>query len=56
MDAIATCENGEDQINEHSSSYPMYLWNWIYALVQEKFFINAIPLIWKSLEINPLDA
>ena len=34
----------------------MFLRNWIFALVQEKYFLDAIVRIWESLEINPLDA
>ena len=33
----------------------MYLRNWTYALIQEKFFVDAILNIRKAIEIDPID-
>lgn len=33
----------------------MYLRNWTYALVQEKYFVDAIHNIRKSIELDPVD-
>lgn len=33
----------------------MYLRNWTYALIKEKFFVDAIVNIRKAIEINPKD-
>ena len=33
----------------------MYLRNWTYALIKEKYFVDAILNIRKAIEINPKD-
>ncbi|CAI2364430.1 unnamed protein product [Moneuplotes crassus] len=53
--AIKVCEDHINNVDQNAPEFYMYLRNWTYALIKEKFFVDAIVNIRKAIEINPRD-
>lgn len=57
-DAIKVCEEAEEifEDTDDEGAKLMFLRNWIFALVNEKYYWDAIKHVRKVLELDPLDA